>query len=181
MKHLSLNDDLIAKICRFVEEGMCFRDAYLLSGVNKHTGGEWRKSALNDIKEGKTEEESIFVRLSNRMDEAKARYHKGLVRCVNEAGKDPKNWQAAMTLLERVDPETYSRFNKLKQYEELGLDPKTQSPLELTAGILRNALAGKISMDEGRKFSDIIGNLIKVDENTKGWEIINQLKQEMKK
>lgn len=93
MKHLQLTDKLIEEICSFVQEGSSFKNAYLLSGVNKHTGSHWRETALKDLKENKTAEESIYVRLSEAMDEAKATYIRSLVDCVIAAGKKPKHWR----------------------------------------------------------------------------------------
>jgi hypothetical protein len=181
MQHLGLTDELIISICEHVRAGTAFRDSYLLAGVNKHTGSEWRKQAIKDEKAGETAETSIYVKLSQAMDKAKAEFIRSLVDCVKAAGKEPKHWQAAMTLAERRDPDNYSRFSQVKKYDDLGLNPSSQSPLELVSGILGAVIDGKISSQEGKQMSEIIGNIIKVEENGKGWAIINELKQAMKK
>lgn len=181
MQHLNITLDLIKKISEFVEQGMCHRDAFLLAGCNAGTGANWRKQALVDQKEGIKEADSLYIQLSNRMNEAKSCYYQSLVNCVNIAAKKPEHWQAAMTILERRDPEVYSKFTRLKKYDDLGLDPTKQTPLELVAGVLSGVIKGKLSGIEGKQMSEIIGNIIKVEENSKGWDMINQLKAELKK
>lgn len=177
---LALTDELIDKICEYVENGMSNRDSYLLAGINPGTGNNWREAGMQDQREGKDEDTSIYIRLVLSMDAARSRYYQGLVDCVNAAGRQPQHWQAAMTLLERTNPEVYSKFARLKKYEDLGLDPNNDTPLELVAGVLKNVIKGTISGQEGKQMSEIIANVIKVDENTRGWEIINQIKKELK-
>jgi len=166
MQHVNITEDVIDSICEFVKTGTSFRDAYLLAGINKYTGRHWRAMALKDIRAEKSPSESVYIKLSLAMDKAKATYMRSLVDCVNLAGKDPKNWQAAMTLMERRDPETYSRFTRLKSYDDLNIDSKKDTPLEIIAKVLTAILDGKISVKEGEQMANIIGTVVKTDENT---------------
>lgn len=166
MQHVNITDDVITSICEFVRTGTSFRDAYLLAGVNKYTGRHWRAMALKDIRADKSPSESVYIKLSQAMDKAKATYIRSLVDCVNLAGKDPKNWQAAMTLMERRDPETYSRFTRLKSFDELGINPQEDSPIEIISKVLTAILDGKLSTKEGEQMANIIGTIVKTDENT---------------
>lgn len=166
MQHIGITDAIIDKICEKVRKGVCFRDAYLLAGINNFTGSRWRKQALKDKSNNLTPEVSLYIKLSNAMDVAKADYHESLVECVNKAGKIPKHWQAAMTMLERTNPEIYSRFTRLKSYDDLNINPAEDSPIEIISKVLTAILDGKISAKEGEQMANIIGALVKTDENT---------------
>lgn len=90
MRYLQITDKLIDDICSFVESGSSFKNAYLLSGVNNHTGSYWREMALKDRKNGLTAENSLYIKLSEAMDKAKKRYCQSLVKTVRKAGKSHK-------------------------------------------------------------------------------------------
>lgn len=90
MNHLKLNNKLIEEICSYIESGSSFRNAYLLSGVNNHTGSYWRETALKDIKKGLTAKNSLYVKLYVAMDAAKKRYCQSLVKLIEKAGKSHK-------------------------------------------------------------------------------------------
>jgi len=174
MRHVGLTDELIKQICEFVSTGSSFKNAYLLSGVKAKTGQYWRSKALEDEKEDKTPEESIYIKLADAMDTAKQQYVRSLVDCVTEAGRDPKYWQAAMTMVERIDPENYSRFNRLKQYNDLDIDPKEDTPVEIISKVLTAIVKGKISAKEGEQIANIIGALVKTEEATEVKEMLTK-------
>ena len=71
MRHLQINDKLTENICSYVKRGICFRDAYQLAGISKHTGLYWRGMAKKDIKKGLTHKDSLYIKLSEAMDRAK--------------------------------------------------------------------------------------------------------------
>lgn len=166
MQHVGLTDELINTICELVKTGSSFKNAYLLSGVKAKTGQYWRSKALEDEKEDKAVDQSIYIKLADKMDAAKQHYVRSLVDCVTAAGKDPKHWQAAMTMAERIDPETYSRFARLKQYHDLDINPEEDSPTVIISKVLTAIVRGEISAAEGEKITSIISTLIRADENT---------------
>lgn len=184
MQHIGITDEIIIKICEKVRNGICFRDAYLLAGINNHTGSNWRKEALKDTENGLTADDSLYIKLSRAMDVAKAEYHSALVECVNQAALIPQHWQAAMTLLERTKPEVYSRFTRLKEYKDLDINPAEDTPLVIISKVLKAIIAGKISAKEGEQMSNIIGALVKTEENTEIKDMLAKalaLRDELKK
>jgi len=166
MQHVGITDEIVEKICAKVRKGICFRDSYLLAGINNHTGSEWRKRAIKDKADNLSAEDSLYIKLSDKMDAAKAEYHESLVDCVNQAALIPQHWQAAMTLLERTKPEVYSRFVRLKEYKDLDINPAEDSPVVIISKVLKAIIGGKISPKEGEQMANIIGALVKTEENT---------------
>jgi hypothetical protein len=174
MQHIGITDEKIKSICEFVRKGVCFRDSYLLAGINNHTGSEWRKQAIKDKQNNLTATISLYIRLSDAMDVARAEYHAELVQCVREAGREPKHWQAAMTLLERTKPEVYSRFVRLKEYQDLDINPAEDSPVVIISKVLTAIVKGKVSTKEGEQIANIIGALVKTEENTEIKQMLSQ-------
>lgn len=73
MTKLKLNDEVIKNISTFVRVGMCFRNAYTLSGIYKYLGFVWRDIGREQIKKGFTSNNSLYVKLYEEMDKAKIR------------------------------------------------------------------------------------------------------------
>lgn len=166
MRYLSLTDELINSICELIKTGSSFKNAYILSGVNHRTGIDWRSTALKDLTENKTANESIYIKLFEAMNKAKQAYIRSLVDCVTRAGKIPKHWQAAMTMVERIEPDDYSRFARLKQYQDLNINPQEDPPTVIISKVLSGIVTGLISAKEGEQITGIISALVKTDENT---------------
>lgn len=184
MQHLSITDDVINEICKHVQSGACYRDAYLLAGINHYTGSHWRKVALEKARDGISADDDMHVKLFLKMDAAKAAYYQSLVKTVNEAAANPKCWQAAMTLLERTQPEIYSRFTRLKEYTDLDIDPDQDTPVQIISKIMKAIMSGKISAKEGEQMSNVVAALVKTDEVTEVKDMLAKtlaFREELKK
>ena len=174
-----LTDDLIKVICDFVEEGNPYCNAFPLSGIPASTGEKWRWKAYkvsdaND-EEGNEyvdEEDNVYLRCLRRMDEARARFFFRHIKLINKASEDPRNWTASLSMLERRDPHNFSRFSKPIIVAEL---KKTKKPTDMMTMILDKTATGKISPEDGLRLSNVIGNMVKIEENAELKQIIRDL------
>lgn len=170
MKYDTITKEVVDRVCHYVKEGACFRDAYLLSGINKHTGEMWRR---------RRSEGGLFEDLYDGMNRARAEFHMSMVELVKAAGKD--DWKAAMTVLERSCADQYSRNHTVKDFDGLGIDPETQSPLEMMSKLIVGLKHGEISTEDAKKFAEIISMMVKTEENSELKEIVEQLKEKIYK
>jgi transposase len=65
------------------------------------------------LKRGEAEPDSVYAEFAELAERAQAIAEARLVRYVQVAAEDPKNWAAAMTLLERRHPERWGRRDRV--------------------------------------------------------------------
>jgi hypothetical protein len=98
------NAKVHATIVDWVRKGNSRSDAFRLVGLNHQTGFDW-------LALGRREPDAYpeYVQLLADIEAAEARVRTEMVERVVAASKVPKNWTAAMTYLERRDPENWGR------------------------------------------------------------------------
>lgn len=98
----------LAKICLIVRNGNSRSDAFRRVGIHVDTGFFWLAQGR------KGEGDPIFVRFLRVLEKAEANFNQQMVRQVTTAANSgaPNTWQAAMTMLERRDPENWARREK---------------------------------------------------------------------
>lgn len=84
--------------------GLNITDSCYLAGCTPEAFHRWRKNATL----GRPKYQEFMVEVAKARAECKS----VLVRKVHDASDDPKNWTAAMTLLERLFPDEFGRKDK---------------------------------------------------------------------
>ena len=99
-----LTPELHDRIVQFIRAGNYIRTACLACGIDEATYFNW-------MKWGKQANTGVFFEFFKALKKAEAEAEARLVTQVNLAG--PKNWQAAMTMLERKFPERWGKRDKV--------------------------------------------------------------------
>lgn len=108
-----LTEAYIRSIATALESGCHRNEAAAAVQVNKNTFHGWRKRGIDDRNEGKTANESIYVKFIEACDMAEAAAQHSMIEKIREAGKDPKHWQANAWILEHRNPEKWSNSQQL--------------------------------------------------------------------
>lgn len=136
----SLTPGVQRVIVRHVKSGSYVETAAAAAGVCKDTLYEW-------LKRGAKEPRSVYGEFSDAVQRAQAQAEVDAVRTIDQAGKDPKHWQARAWRLERTNPKKFSVRVKmaLREQEEAfierlrdGLPPEV---FEHVLRVLTNAAA----------------------------------------
>lgn len=139
---LKLDEQAIAAVKHGVELGMYAYRAAEGAGVAGRTLRRWVEQGENDIEDGLSGGESIYVRLVEAIKAAESVYQKRMLERIDAAAKLPQHWAAAMTGLERRFPAEYGQKSTVtvdnpaqarfaRMVEKLVLDPgptDNQSP-----------------------------------------------------
>lgn len=105
-----LTPALQKKIVAMVRDGMSPEIAAVAAGLHRSTYYDWRAR-------GRSEGEGIFSDFSDAIENAIAECEAHALRVIQRAA--PKNWQAAMTLLERRFPDRWGRRDRLDVYHQV--------------------------------------------------------------
>lgn len=138
-----LTTAVIASMETFIEQGLTWKDAALLSGTTDNTVHKWRQRGNEDIEAGK--ENTRYAQFVQRLALAEARLMQKASLAVVVASKD--SWQAAAWLLQRRRPEEYGQKVKSEVTGEDGgpipvqavpvtvnLNVKSSETIEFTEG-----------------------------------------------
>ena len=103
------NPTMLAVICKLLRAGNSKTDAFKSVGIHVDTGFAW-------LKEGResASADELLVRFARVAEKAVARFNAEMVEKVRGAAMSgqPNTWQAAMTLLERRDPDNWGKRDK---------------------------------------------------------------------
>jgi len=94
-----------------VEKGNYRATAARLAGIHPSQLYKWLEEGANasDAEIPYDEPAGRYRKLFEDVEEAEARFESKMVGKVTEAADDPKNWTAAMTILERTRPEKFGK------------------------------------------------------------------------
>jgi transposase-like protein len=93
-----------------VEKGNYRAVAARLAGVHPSNLYKWLEEGANDSDAEIPYKDSRYRKLYEDVEEAEARFESKMVEVVVDAAEDgPKNWTAAMTMLERTRPERFGK------------------------------------------------------------------------
>ncbi|MEO6326233.1 MAG: hypothetical protein ABIT01_13300 [Thermoanaerobaculia bacterium] len=100
-----ITPELLAEILEAIKLGVPASSAAIAAGVSRTVFHEWlaKGRAERDAHGSKSE----FADFADAIEKARAEFVRTNVRLVQKAGET--SWQAAMTLLERRDPENFGR------------------------------------------------------------------------
>ena len=102
-----LTPELIQRICDFIHKGNYVSTACRAVGIHTSTYFNWVKRGEADTE---ADIDSVYTLFMQALLKAEAEAEVELVKIVNDAA--PKNWIAAMTLLERRHPEKWGRKDR---------------------------------------------------------------------
>jgi len=108
-RHSKLTDELIEKICKYIEAGNYAKTACLACGISEVTFYDWIKKGEEAIKEGKNNKYAKFLK---SIKEARAKAEIKNVKIIMEAAQE--NPKHAEWWLERTNPEFWGRKDKLE-------------------------------------------------------------------
>lgn len=122
-RHERKRDDvtLLATAVRYARQGNSRTDCFRLAGVHPDTAFEWLKFARE-----RPGDFPLIVRFARLLERAEAQFRRECVEVVRAHALSgaPNTWQAAMTMLERRDPENWGKRDKtIVEHEG---DPITQ-------------------------------------------------------
>jgi hypothetical protein len=98
------NSEAHEQIVDWVRKGNSRSDAFRLIGVHSQTGHDWCALGRHE-----PDQHPEYAKLLADIEAAEAEVRAEMVERVVAASKVPKNWTAAMTYLERRDPENWGR------------------------------------------------------------------------
>lgn len=100
----------LAKVVLLARKGYSRNDCFKMIGVHVDTGYNWLRRAKDDPDNCP----EILVRFHRALERATAKFNAEMVDQVAAAATSgaPNTWQAAMTMLERRDPENWGRRDK---------------------------------------------------------------------
>jgi len=101
-----LNNDLINEICKLIEAGNYARHAALSVGITEQTFYNW-------INRGERSKSGIYFEFFESIKKSRAKAIVRNVAIVNKAAQDG-DWKAAMTWLERTEPDLYGRKERIE-------------------------------------------------------------------
>jgi len=110
--NLKLNDSMITAICDIVSKGNYYVTACNICGVTPQTFYNWMQQAEKDETDGKTEENSLFLKFLYSVKRAEAIAESKLVDVVRESAEVKREWLPAMTFLERRHPDRWGRKDR---------------------------------------------------------------------
>ena len=136
-RHTKLTLELQEIILKHIEAGNYAKDACHAVGISEKTYYEW-------LKRGEESQRSTnrFGKFSKSIKEAHAKAIIRNVTVVNKAAKDG-DWKAAMTWLERTNPQDWGK----KEYLSQDINMKSLPPAE----IIFEVVDAKTSKDKGNK------------------------------
>ncbi len=105
-----LNQKLIELICEAVEQGCTITAAAAAAGVYKNTLTVWSDKGARDVEAG--EHDTLYAQFHTRYMHSRELALAVLTKRVFEASVD--EWRAAAWMLERRDPDNWSRQQNLK-------------------------------------------------------------------
>lgn len=93
-------------IVRRAREGMSRSDCFKLAGMHYQTGFDWMAMGRRN-----PEKYPELVRFTELLERAEAQFRREMVEAVTDAALSRRDntWQAAMTVLERRDPENWGK------------------------------------------------------------------------
>jgi hypothetical protein len=140
------NPTILANIIRHALAGCSRSDCFRLAGLHVDTGFDWLRQARQQ-----PEKYPILVRWAALLDRAEAHFNKRMVSRVVEAADsgDPRNWPAAMTMLERRDPENWGKRDKTT------VETKGQPLVQLNQVVLSDPGARDASRELLRRLSAV--------------------------
>ena len=103
-----LTPKLTQRICQLISDGNYINISCEAVGISRRSFHSWIEQGGKDIEAGI---ESKYATFLSSVLRAEAEAETKLVKTVNDA--TPKNWVAAMTLLERRHPERWGRKDRL--------------------------------------------------------------------
>jgi len=103
-RHSKLTDELLTKICKYIEAGNYAKTACLACGISEVTFYDWIKKGEQAINEGKDNKYTKFLK---SIKEARAKAEIRNVAIINKAATD--NAKHAEWWLERTNPEYWGR------------------------------------------------------------------------
>jgi hypothetical protein len=106
-RRTKLTKAVIKGICKVIEQGNYAITACNAVGISKASYHKW-------IQRGEQEPGTIFSDFRQAIEKSQARLQAKLTKLVATAALDPRNWAAAMTMLERMNPEQFARRTKLE-------------------------------------------------------------------
>lgn len=138
-----LDEDIVGRICKYLEEGMLQKDAAILSGIDESTFYRWiRKSAS----------------FASRVQTALATYRNKLIQCINlNAVRDgklaldvlgrrfPEDWAAKVKVGE-LDPE--AEIQRIKKLIQNG-DVEDERVPENSEGLLPESTGEAVRPNDG--------------------------------
>ena len=136
-RHGKLTPELQETILKYIEAGNYAKHACQAVGISEKTYYEWLKKGENAKRTT-----NRYGEFSKSIKESQAKAIIRNVTIVNKAAKDG-DWKAAMTWLERTQPEHYSR----REYISQDINMKTLPPAE----IIFEVVDAKTSKDKGNK------------------------------
>lgn len=122
-----LTEERYALIIRCRQKGLPWVHCASIAGICEKSLQTWRKIGKDDIERGK---DSVYSRFLLDLKKAFAEWIQSQMDIVEKAGKKGQ-WTAAMTLLERRDPDNFS----LKQKQEIQHLRTPGEPLEIKVTI----------------------------------------------
>jgi len=156
MPKIQLTDELIEKICSYVEQGNPFDYAFILSGICKASGYELRRAGTND-KTCSTQEYKLW----SGMNEAKAKYCSRLVARMSrliDLDDDKVDWKSVMTMLERRDPGNYRRDGARHENDApvIEADDNCDNLVSQMAKLLQQVNNKELDSDEACKRAELL-------------------------
>ncbi len=124
------------QIVSYIRKGYPKTTTFGLVGINADTGWDW-------LRYGRDQPEKYphYVRLAEDIEQAIAEVQAERVDQILAAAQDPKNWTAAAWYLERTDPQTWGRKDRVE------IDASKSAPMfQLNQIVLTDAGA----REEGR-------------------------------
>lgn len=103
------NPKILASICKYARMGNSRTDSFRLSGVHPDTAFEWLKFGRE-----RPDEYPLLAKLVRVLEKSEAQFRRECVEVVraHSLSGAPNTWQAAMTMLERRDPENWGKREK---------------------------------------------------------------------
>ena len=138
-KEITLTTAMHKRIVSYIDDGLSYHDAAVLAGSSERSLQRW-------LAKGRDATSGPHWQLWQDIQKARLQFKLSLIKDVRAAGKDPRTWTAAMTLLERMWPEEFARTDRLHLKHEGEI--KTGADYDKLAGLLKDdecrALACKL-------------------------------------
>lgn len=144
----SLTPEVQATFCDAVKEGLTYRDACILAGIEYQTYRNW-------MRRGEAGEGEFFV-FFDAVTRAKVEGKRENIKGVRDAGKF--DWRARAWILEKQHPEEYGNIQRIKVEVEREIQ-----------GIL-DALEGRMSTAAYDELLDALGDMGKLSKEEEGAE-----------
>jgi hypothetical protein len=146
-----MTQECIESIMQYIAAGEKPIMAARANGVRKSTFLSWtargraeRERLENDPKAKIKASERPFMDFLDRIEEAEAKYITFMSATLTKAAKEPKNWRAALEILERRDPENWSKTSRTEISGPNGGPVRQETTVSLSEAEII-ALADKLS------------------------------------